>query len=80
MPVPGRLAGKAAFITGLARGQGRAHAVRLAQEGADIVGIDLCDQISSVDCPMSSQADLEETVKLVEGLDRRIVARGRRCR
>ena len=72
--MPGRLEGKVAFITGLARGQGRAHAVRLAGDGADIVGIDLCDQIPSVDYPMSGPADLAETVKLVEALDRRIVA------
>jgi NAD(P)-dependent dehydrogenase (short-subunit alcohol dehydrogenase family) len=60
--VIGRLEGKVAFITGLARGQGRAHAVRLAQEDADIIGIDICAQIDSVGYPMSTPADLEETV------------------
>jgi SDR family mycofactocin-dependent oxidoreductase len=70
----GRLDGKVAFITGAARGQGRAHAVKMAQEGADIIAIDLCDQIQSVAYPMSTAADLEETVRLVEDQDRRIVA------
>jgi SDR family mycofactocin-dependent oxidoreductase len=69
----GRLEGKVAFITGVARGQGRSHALRLAEEGADIIGVDICEQVSSVGYPMSTTADLEETVKLVEALDRRIV-------
>ena len=71
----GVLDGKVAFITGAARGQGRSHAVRLAQEGADIIAVDLCDQIASVAYPMATPADLEQTVKEVEALDRRIVAR-----
>ncbi|MGC0367376.1 SDR family mycofactocin-dependent oxidoreductase [Rhodococcus sp. 27YEA15] len=71
----GRFEGKVAFITGIARGQGRAHAVRLAREGADIIGIDLCEQIDTVDYPMANSSDLDETVKLVEGLGRGIVAR-----
>lgn len=70
----GRLEGKVAFITGAARGQGRAHAVKMAQEGAEIIAIDLCDQIDSVGYPMSTPQDLTETVKLVEEQDRRIVA------
>jgi (+)-trans-carveol dehydrogenase len=70
----GRVAGKVAFITGAARGQGRSHAVRLAQEGADIIAVDLCGQVESVPYPMATPADLAETVKEVEALDRRIVA------
>ena len=70
----GRLEGKVAFITGAARGQGRSHAIRLAQEGADIIAIDLCAQIESVGYPMSTPEDLAETVREVEALDRRIHA------
>ena len=51
----GALDGKVAFITGAARGQGRAHAVRLASEGADIIAVDLCDQIASVPYPMATR-------------------------
>ena len=71
----GRLEEKVAFITGAARGQGRAHAVRMAQEGADIVAVDLCAQIETVEYPMSTAEDLETTVKLIEDLDRRVVAK-----
>ena len=70
----GRLEGKVAFITGVARGQGRSHAVRFAEEGADIIGIDLCADVPNVPYPMASQADLDETVALVEKFDRRMVA------
>jgi SDR family mycofactocin-dependent oxidoreductase len=70
----GQLAGRVALITGAARGQGRSHAQLLAEEGADIVGLDLCDQLDSVAYPMSTQADLDETRKLVEAADRRMVA------
>jgi (+)-trans-carveol dehydrogenase len=70
----GRVEGKVAFITGAARGQGRSHAIRLAQEGADIIAVDLCAQIDTVPYGMATPADLEETVKAVEALDRRIVA------
>ena len=70
----GRFEGKVAFITGAARGQGRSHAVRLAQEGADIIAVDLCAQIDSVPYPMGTADDLAETVRQVEALDRRIVA------
>jgi SDR family mycofactocin-dependent oxidoreductase len=66
--------GKVAFITGAARGQGRSHAVRFAEEGADIIAFDLCDQIDSVAYPMATPADLEETVNLVEKTGRRVVA------
>jgi SDR family mycofactocin-dependent oxidoreductase len=73
--VTGNAAGKVAFITGLARGQGRAHALKLASEGADIVGIDLCAQLDTVDYAMSTPDDLHETVKLVEELGGKIIAR-----
>jgi (+)-trans-carveol dehydrogenase len=71
----GRLDGKVAFITGAARGQGRSHALRMAQEGADIIAVDIVDQISTVPYAMSTPEDLDETVRQVEALDRRIVAR-----
>ncbi|MDT5185508.1 MAG: hypothetical protein QOJ20_3995 [Mycobacterium sp.] len=66
--------GKVAFITGAARGQGRSHVVRFAEEGADIIAFDLCDQIDSVAYPMATPEDLDETVNLVEKTGRRIVA------
>ncbi len=69
----GRVAGKVAFITGAARGQGREHAIRLAEEGADIIGVDVCDDIDGVGYPGATQADLDETAALVEKLDRRVV-------
>jgi (+)-trans-carveol dehydrogenase len=72
--VSGRVGGKVAFITGAARGQGRSHAIRLAEEGADIIAVDLCGQISSVQYPLATPEDLAQTVKEVESLDRRIVA------
>jgi (+)-trans-carveol dehydrogenase len=59
----GRVEGKVAFITGAARGQGRSHAIRLAQEGADIIAVDICAQVSSVPYPMATPDDLAETVK-----------------
>ena len=72
----GRVAGKVAFITGAARGQGRSHAIRLAQEGADIIAVDIAGPVDSVTAyPMATEEDLAETVKEVEALDRRIVAR-----
>ena len=70
----GKLEGKVAFITGAARGQGRSHAVRLAEEGADIIAVDICAQLQSVGYEMSTTADLEQTVKEVEALGRKIVA------
>lgn len=69
-----RFEGKVAFITGAARGQGRAHAVRFAEEGADIIAIDVCRQLDSVAYAMSTPEDLDETVSLVEKTGRRIVA------
>jgi (+)-trans-carveol dehydrogenase/(-)-trans-carveol dehydrogenase len=70
----GRVAGKVAFITGAARGQGRAHAMRLAEEGADIIAVDVPGDYDTVGYPMGTQAELADTVKQVEALDRRIVA------
>src|SRR6476646_4459977 len=66
--------GKVVFITGAARGQGRSHAGRFAEEGADVIAFDLCDQIDSVAYPMATPEDLDETVNLVEKTGRRIVA------
>lgn len=70
----GRVEGKVAFVTGAARGQGRAHAVRLASEGAHIIAIDLCEDVESNRYPLARMEDLAETVRLVERHDRRIVA------
>jgi len=71
----GLLDGKVAFISGGARGQGRSHALRLAEEGADIITFDICEQLSSVAYAGATEDDLAETTKLVEERDRRIVAR-----
>jgi len=70
----GRVAGKVAFITGAGRGQGRSHAIRLAEEGADIIAIDICADYPTVGYGMATEAELAETVKAVEALDRRIIA------
>ena len=70
----GKLDGQVAFITGAARGQGRAHAVRLAQDGADVIAVDICEQLGSVVYPMSTTEDLDETVRQVKDLGRRIVS------
>jgi (+)-trans-carveol dehydrogenase len=71
--VTGRVEGKVAFISGAARGQGRSHAVRLAQEGADIIAIDICGPIDNLAYPHSTPADLAETADLVKAHNRRIV-------
>ena len=71
----GLLDGKVAFVTGAARGQGRSHARRLAEEGADIIAIDACATPDWLSYPLATEADLAQTVKEVESLDRRIVAR-----
>jgi SDR family mycofactocin-dependent oxidoreductase len=69
----GTLDGKVAFISGIARGQGRSHALRLASEGADIIGIDICRDIDTMDYPNAAPADLAQTTKLIEQLDRRVI-------
>ena len=71
----GRVEGKVALITGAARGQGRSHALRLAEEGADIIAVDLCDQLDSVPYALATPGDLAETAKRVEDLDRRVLTR-----
>jgi SDR family mycofactocin-dependent oxidoreductase len=71
----GRVEGKVAFITGVARGQGRSHAIRLAEEGADIIGIDVPGPIDNITYPTATQEDLDETINLVEKIGRKIVAR-----
>ncbi|MGH3096407.1 MAG: mycofactocin-coupled SDR family oxidoreductase [Streptosporangiales bacterium] len=70
----GRVEGKVAFVTGAARGQGRSHAVRLAEEGADVIAVDICGPIEGMGYPPATADDLAETVRQVEALDRRIVA------
>jgi SDR family mycofactocin-dependent oxidoreductase len=62
----GKLEGKTAFITGAARGQGRAHAVRLASEGANIIAVDICNDIATIPYSMGTRAELDETCRLVE--------------
>lgn len=69
----GRVEGKVAFVTGAARGQGRSHAVRLAEEGADIIAVDRCQDFESIGYPMATPEDLKETARLVEAQGRRIV-------
>lgn len=70
----GRVEGKVAFVSGAARGQGRSHAVRLAEEGADIIAVDVCKRISSqTDIPAATPDDLAETADLVKHLNRRII-------
>ena len=70
----GRVEDKVVFITGAARGQGRSHAVHLAEEGADIIAVDICEDIPSNDYPLARREDLDETARLVEKTGRRIVA------
>jgi SDR family mycofactocin-dependent oxidoreductase len=70
----GVLEGKVALVTGAARGMGRSHALRLAEEGASVIALDLCAQIATVDYPMSTPEDLAETVAAVEAQGGRIVA------
>ncbi|WP_198530881.1 mycofactocin-coupled SDR family oxidoreductase [Mycolicibacterium setense] len=67
----GRVAGKRVLITGAARGMGRSHAVRLAEEGADVILVDLCRSVDEIDYPLASREDLDETARLVEKHGRR---------
>nr|MDT0522872.1 SDR family mycofactocin-dependent oxidoreductase [Streptomyces sp. DSM 41633] len=67
-----RHAGKVAFITGAARGQGRAHAVRMAEEGADIIAVDIAADVDSIPYPLGTKEDLDETVRLVQNAGRRV--------
>ncbi|BBY41735.1 MULTISPECIES: mycofactocin-coupled SDR family oxidoreductase [Mycobacteriaceae] len=69
----GRVQGKVAFVTGAARGQGRSHAVRLAEEGADIIAVDLCENIDTIGYPMATPEDLEETAAFIEKTGQRVV-------
>ncbi|MEU7812804.1 mycofactocin-coupled SDR family oxidoreductase [Pseudonocardia sp. NPDC049154] len=70
----GRVASKVALITGAARGQGRSHAVRLAEEGADIIAVDVTTQIENMPYRTGTAEEMAETVAEVEKLDRRIIA------
>ncbi len=70
----GRLAGKVILVTGAARGMGRGHALRLAEEGADLILVDVCAPVGGVGYPMSTPGDLADVVKAVESLDRRVLA------
>jgi SDR family mycofactocin-dependent oxidoreductase len=72
--VMGKLEGKVAFVTGAAQGQGRSHAVELAREGADVIAVDVCEQVPGMPYPTGTWEKLQETVREVEALDRRIVA------
>ncbi len=67
----GRVAGKRVLVTGAARGMGRSHAVRLAEEGADLILVDICESLPEIDYPLSNREDLEETARLVEDIGRR---------
>lgn len=69
----GRLDGKVALITGVAHGQGRAHAIRLASEGANIVGLDICEPIDNLPYPIGTEEELAETVRLVEATGQKMI-------
>lgn len=71
----GLLDGKVALITGAARGQGRSHAERMAAEGADIIALDLCEDIATVPYALATEADLEATAAAVRAQGGRVVAR-----
>jgi SDR family mycofactocin-dependent oxidoreductase len=69
----GRVAGKVAFVTGAGHGQGRSHAIRLAEEGADIIAVDICKDYESLKYSMATEAELADTAKQIEALDRRVI-------
>jgi SDR family mycofactocin-dependent oxidoreductase len=71
----GRIAGKVAFVTGAGHGQGRSHAIRLAEEGADIIAVDICKDYESLKYSMATEAELADTAKQIEALDRRVIAK-----
>jgi (+)-trans-carveol dehydrogenase len=71
----GRMSGKVALISGAARGQGRSHALRLAEEGADIIALDICGPVGTASYPMGSSDDLAETAKAVKAVGGRVVTR-----
>ncbi|MGD1171350.1 mycofactocin-coupled SDR family oxidoreductase [Mycobacterium seoulense] len=74
-PHPGRVAGKRFLITGAARGMGRSHALRLAEEGADLILVDICRSLPEIEYPLATEQDLDETVRLVREFGRRCVSR-----
>jgi SDR family mycofactocin-dependent oxidoreductase len=69
----GRVQGKVAFVTGAGRGQGRSHAIRLAEEGADIIAVDRCEDFATVGYPMATPEDLQETAQFIEKTGQRVV-------
>ena len=73
--VSGRVAGKRVLVTGAARGMGRSHAVRLAEEGADLILVDICASLPELEYPLASRDDLDETARLVEKHQRRAITR-----
>ncbi|CAN5837424.1 mycofactocin-coupled SDR family oxidoreductase [soil metagenome] len=76
MASQGTLEGRVAFVTGAARGQGRAHAIRLAEEGADIIAVDVCGAISdTITYPPATAEELADTVRAVESTGRKVLAR-----
>jgi len=76
MAAGGTLDGKVAFVTGAARGQGRSHAVRMAQEGADVIAIDICGPVDdTITYPLATSDELAETARLVEAQGRKVLAR-----
>jgi SDR family mycofactocin-dependent oxidoreductase len=73
--VAGRVDGKRVLVTGAARGMGRSHALRLAEEGADVVLVDVCAPLPGLEYPLGTEDDLAETARLVRDLGRRAVVR-----